>query len=80
MNTVKLDTGYVSGTVAGQPGQEIHIFRGIPYAAPPIGELRWKPPQPVASWSGIRDCTEFSTQAAQYPDPNITAQCENAID
>ena len=74
MNIVKLDTGFVSGTVVGQPGQEIHMFRGIPYAAPPIGELRWRPPQPVLSWSGIRACTEFSTQAAQYPDPNISVQ------
>jgi para-nitrobenzyl esterase len=74
MNTVKLDIGYISGTVAGQPGQEIHIFRGIPYAAPPIVELRWKPPLPAASWSGVRNCTEFSTQAAQYPDPNTAAR------
>jgi para-nitrobenzyl esterase len=70
MNSVKLDTGYVSGTIGGQPGQEIHIYRGIPYAAPPIGELRWRPPQPASSWSGIRACPKFSIQAAQYPDPN----------
>jgi para-nitrobenzyl esterase len=70
MNTVKLDTGYISGIVAGQPGQEIHIFRGIPYAAPPIGELRWRPPQPALSWSGVRECTKFSVQAAQFPDPH----------
>jgi len=70
MNSVKLDTGYISGTVAKQAGQEICIFKGIPYAAPPTGNLRWKPPQPAASWSGARECTTFSTQAAQYPDPN----------
>ncbi len=70
MGPVKLDTGYISGSVARQAGQEIRIFRGIPYAAPPIGALRWRPPQPAASWSGIRECTAFSTQAAQYPDPN----------
>jgi para-nitrobenzyl esterase len=34
-------------------------FRGIPFAAPPVGPLRWKPPQPPASWDGIRDATEF---------------------
>lgn len=68
MNPIKLDTGYISGTVAGQPGREVYVYRGIPYAAPPVGDLRWKPPQPEASWSGIRECTKFSIQAAQYPD------------
>jgi para-nitrobenzyl esterase len=71
MNSVKLDNGCISGTMGGQPGQEIYIYRGIPYATPPIGELRWKPPQAAASWSGIRDCSKFSIQAAQYPDPNL---------
>jgi para-nitrobenzyl esterase len=70
MDAVKLDTGYISGTVAGQSGQEVYIYRGIPYAAPPIGELRWKPPQPAKPWSGVRECSKFSIQAAQYPDPN----------
>ena len=70
MIKVKLDTGYITGTTVNQAGREIHIYKGIPYAAPPIRELRWKPPQPPASWSGIRACTEFSIQAAQYPDPN----------
>jgi para-nitrobenzyl esterase len=68
MNPVKLDAGYISGTIEGQPEHEVHAFRGIPYAAPPVGDLRWKPPQPVASWLGIRECTEFSIQAAQFPD------------
>ena len=48
MNPIKLDTGYISGTVGGHPGQEVSIYRGIPYAAPPMGDLRWKPPQPAA--------------------------------
>jgi para-nitrobenzyl esterase len=68
MDPVKLDTGYVSGIIGGQPEKEVYIFRGIPFAAPPVGDLRWKPPQPAESWSGIRACTEFSIQAAQYPD------------
>jgi para-nitrobenzyl esterase len=68
MNQVKLDTGIISGLKASQNGQEISIFRGIPYAAPPIGDLRWKPPQPAASWTGVRNCTQFSIQAAQFPD------------
>ena len=68
METISLDTGSISGTKATEKGQQIRIFRGIPYAAPPIGELRWKPPQPAAAWSGVRECTRFSIQAAQYPD------------
>ncbi len=68
MNTVKLDTGEISGFVTGEPGKEVHVYRGIPYAAPPVGDLRWKPPQPLKSWPGIRRCTEYSLQAAQYAD------------
>ncbi|HEX7474440.1 MAG TPA: carboxylesterase family protein, partial [Dehalococcoidales bacterium] len=70
MNTVKLDIGYISGTIGGQPGKEIYIYRGIPYAAPPLGELRWKPPQPPAKWSGIRECTAFSFAAPQQIRPS----------
>ncbi len=47
MQVVKLDSGYISGTVLGEPDKPVHVYRGIPYAAPPVSELRWKPPQPV---------------------------------
>ncbi len=60
MQTVKTDKGYISGTTIGEPGKEVSIFRGIPYAAPPVGDLRWKPPQPVEPWEGTRECTEYS--------------------
>ena len=68
MDTVKLDIGYISGNAVGQTGQEVYVYKGIPYAAPPIRDLRWKPPQPAAPWSGVRVCSEFSIQAAQPPD------------
>jgi para-nitrobenzyl esterase len=68
MDQVILNTGSISGMKARESGQEICIFRGIPYAAPPDGDLRWKPAQPAASWPGVRKCTEFSIQAAQYRD------------
>jgi para-nitrobenzyl esterase len=45
------------GTVRGSQWNGSHLFRGIPFAAPPIGELRWKPPQPVVAWKGVRDAT-----------------------
>ncbi len=71
MQVVKTTKGYVSGTVIGEPGKEVSVFRGIPYAAPPVGELRWKPPQPVESWKGIRECTRFTAMSPQVIMPNM---------
>jgi para-nitrobenzyl esterase len=71
MDTIKLDTGYISGTITGVSGKEVRTYRGIPYAAPPVGELRWKPPHPVTPWDDILECTKYSIQAAQYPDVNL---------
>jgi para-nitrobenzyl esterase len=68
LDKIQLDTGCISGFKTSQNGRVIHTYRGIPYAAPPVGDLRWKPPQPAAPWSGVRECKEFSIQAAQYPD------------
>ena len=53
-----------SGSVSGS-GTDIHAYKGIPYAAPPVGDLRWKPPQPAASWSGIRAATAFGDDPMQ---------------
>ena len=65
MDPIKIDTGYVSGTIIGDLGKEVRIYRGIPYAAPPVGDLRWKPPQPAAPWTGIRECTVFGKSSIQ---------------
>jgi hypothetical protein len=46
------------GTVSGSTVEGDAVFRGIPYAAPPLGELRWRPPAPVVSWSGVRDVSK----------------------
>lgn len=70
MNVVKTDTGYISGMVMGEPGEEVYVYRGIPYAAPPVGDLRWKPPQPPEKWTGIRECTTFSSAAPQQRPPS----------
>jgi para-nitrobenzyl esterase len=67
MEVVKTDSGYVSGAVLGEPDKPVYVYRGIPYAAPPVGDLRWRPPQPVAPWQGIRECTAFSAQAPSLP-------------
>jgi para-nitrobenzyl esterase len=71
MQIVKTDKGYVSGAIIGEPGKEVSIFRGIPYAAPPVGDLRWKPPQPAAPWEGIRECTQMSAISPQASMPGF---------
>ena len=53
----------------GTVGEPVRIYRGIPYAAPPVGDLRWKPPQPVTPWENVRECTTFCKMAPQYPFP-----------
>ncbi len=55
----------VNGKVEGYKSGDISIFKGIPFAAPPVGELRWKAPQPVKDWSGVLKCTEFSASPMQ---------------
>jgi carboxylesterase type B len=55
--TVAVDGGKITGVPGRDP--RITIFRGIPYAAPPVGALRWQPPQPVIAWSGTRTAQEF---------------------
>jgi len=61
-DTVTVDSGQISGTTAG----DIHVYRGIPFAAPPLGDLRWKPPQPVTPWQGVKDCTKFGPAPMGY--------------
>src|SRR5690242_15959858 len=53
--------GRVRGLVKGG----VMEFLGVPYAAPPVGDLRWRPPEPHASWSGTRDATAFGPTCAQ---------------
>ena len=45
----------------------IQVFRGIPFAAPPVGDLRWKPPQPVKNWTGVRRADKFGPHCMQRP-------------
>jgi para-nitrobenzyl esterase len=61
-----------SGKVEGFEKDGVHVFRGIPYAAPPVGALRWQPPQREAAWDDVRDATKFSAQSAQTPFPMMT--------
>jgi para-nitrobenzyl esterase len=62
---VRVDAGRVSGVI--QSG--VRVFKGIPFAAPPRGDLRWLPPQPVAPWKGAREAKAFSAECMQTPYP-----------
>jgi para-nitrobenzyl esterase len=61
--------GTANGPVRGLANGTVNEFLGIPYAAPPVGALRWQPPQPAASWSGVRDATQFAPHCPQPPTP-----------
>ena len=63
LSIVETTSGPVRGTGAG--GDNVVVFRGLPYAAPPTGDRRWRPPAPPASWSGIRDATRFGPKCPQ---------------
>ena len=53
------------GVVAGEVSGGLSMFKGIPFAAPPVGALRWKAPQPVRPWSGVRKATQFGAACLQ---------------
>lgn len=60
---IKIEGGYISGT--RDSTGEVYIFKGIPFAAPPVGPLRWKVPQPVIPWEGVRKCDTFGPSPMQ---------------
>jgi len=60
---IKIEGGRIQGVETGKQG--IILYKGIPYAAPPVGDLRWKPPQDVIPWNGIRICDTFGAAAPQ---------------
>ena len=65
---VRLDSGLLSGSTASSAG--VRVFKGIPFAAPPVGELRWQAPQPVAKWDGARSAAAFGDICIQPPGQN----------
>src|SRR5262245_8335842 len=63
---VKVETGVISGTTA--PSQAaVRVFKGIPFAAPPLGENRWRVPQPPARWDGVRNGDAFGAPCIAGP-------------
>src|SRR6516164_9077464 len=61
--------GTANGPVRGLANGAVNEFLGIPYATPPVGALRWQPPQPAASWYGVRDATQFAPHCPQLATP-----------
>ena len=57
----------VNGILEGTNESGISVFKGVPYAAPPVGNLRWKEPQPVTNWTGVRKADKFGPRAMQLP-------------
>lgn len=55
-----------AGLVAGATEDGMGVYKGIPFAAPPVGELRWKPPRPVEPWDGVRQAVEFSAACQHF--------------
>lgn len=65
LRETRTENGVVRGISAADP--KITVYRGIPFAAPPVGELRWRAPQPAANWSGVRLCDSFGPISMQDP-------------
>lgn len=73
--TQPVDTAVVQtpkGTLVGEKVGDVNVFRGVPFAKPPVGDLRWKPPQPVEAWDGIKTAIEYQApcQQPQLQDPS----------
>jgi len=62
---VTVTGGLIEGYIDHELG--VRWYKGIPFAAPPVGDLRWKAPQPVVPWTGVRSATEFGARAMQLP-------------
>ena len=74
------------GKIQGQVRGDLSVFRGIPFAAPPVNERRWLPPEPLESWTGVRAADSFGPICPQLqepsaiftvarPEPNMNEDC-----
>lgn len=76
---VRVNGGLLEGTSGSQPG--IRAFLGIPYAAPPVGAGRWKAPEPVAKWTGVRKAERYGNHCMQTnPFPDMVFQSPESED
>ncbi|MDA8200252.1 MAG: carboxylesterase/lipase family protein [Thermaerobacter sp.] len=63
-----------AGWLHGEPGRAVNVWRGVPYARPPVGALRFHPPEPVEPWVGVRDALHFGAVAPQVPSHPLLAE------
>jgi len=61
---ISIEGGKISGLTLGE-NKDVRAFKGIPYAKPPLGPMRWMPPQRVEAWKGIRQCTQYGSACLQ---------------
>src|SRR5580658_697883 len=66
---VKIETGRLKGVAH----DGVVAFKGVPFAEPPVGDLRWRPPQPAKAWTGVRQASEYGADCAQKPFPGDAA-------
>lgn len=64
---VKIANGTLESTVSPRNG--VRTFKGIPFAQPPAGDLRWREPQPVKNWKGVRNAGQFGPRCMQRTSP-----------
>jgi len=64
-----LEVAVTGGQIRGVHAGDVIVWKGIPFAAAPVGELRWRPPQPVPAWPGVRNADTFKSDCAQEPFP-----------
>jgi para-nitrobenzyl esterase len=63
---IQVESGLLSGAVIKEPGKKtVQVYKGIPFARPPVGNLRWKPPQPLPAWKGVKKATAFGNICPQ---------------
>ncbi len=72
---VRVEQGMLRGSREG----EVVVFRGVPFAAPPVGPLRWRPPAPPEAWSGTRDAREFGPPCPQLDDNGMVVGEEDCL-
>jgi para-nitrobenzyl esterase len=71
--TPLLQTKIDTGRLQGSRDNGVASFKGIPFAAPPVGDLRWRPPQPAAAWAGVRPAMQYGSDCMQLPFPSDAA-------
>src|ERR1700750_847173 len=67
LNSATPNVKTANGMLEGTDESGIRTFKGVPFAAPPVGNFRWREPQPVQNWTGVRKATKFGPRAMQLP-------------